>query len=472
MMRDRNARTLNLRRTNRPSLGNLRAPRKSSLFEQLNRIAITEEEACKALSSQNPDQLCEFCDAVIQTSSSNKQTITSLATSKRVGDALLEILGGQYEERILIKVMGTVAALFPMLNASMQDMFVDDGLVEVVANLLESPADAVSKSAADLLGILSDYSCYARNYVLTFGKYDDLIRVAASGRHIEISKSCCEALRKIFSDRFKIDTSENLKQYFSQIAPLLNIPLPECVRSVLFALYGLTNHYKCLVANLKEIGMYEQIPQLISREEFCEPALLLLCNMAAQTTVTSHIQSMFEAGLWPALLALVQTEYLSTVLCAIAHLLESAPDIVFPLIDESFVDCIISVIETSSIDTKAEGAGFLSTVISRIDPTALPKFVHPDLIDVFTDMLESGRERIVLKSIEALMTLVTKLVHEGVPKEIQDTLLGFIQDSDVISRLDQLLEEDAEGGSARGQALIPEKASSLMTFLERAGISQ
>ena len=458
LMKDRNARTLTLRRMQRPSIAGVlgmprNVPRKASIFDQMTSLAITPDQLCEVLKSQSLQRISDLGETICQFAVTSPQMISQLFKSMKVEKALLECLGASWvDDNGRINLMNIIAALFPKCTVELQSAFIDDELISTLMGFLESSNRALVIGSLKLIGATCRVSDYAGDTVLSFGMHEEIARLAGAG-DIVVSEACCECLNNVFTNKANID-SDTFPDCIQMMDALLHLPSPKCVASILYALYGLTSHNSALIFDLDKTDLYVTLPKMLEVKELIAPALLLLSNMASGTP--SSVRILFENGLFPALMRLMETEYLSYTFKALSSLLESVSSIMLPLLTPEFVGGLINVVKSCPFTVKTEGTFLLSTLINHIDVSRLPAFINSEVVDILTEMLGCGTPDIIIRCLDALIRLSEKTLSD----ENREKFFSLLRDSEISRRLDDLSEKS-------DSTMISDRAQFLLSLYEK-----
>lgn len=458
LMKDRNARTLVMRRMQRPAIAGVlgmprSTPRKASLFDQMSTLTITPEQLCDILKSQSLQRISDTGQAICQFASTSPQVISNLFTSMKAEKALVECLAASWvDDNGRINLMNIIAALFPKSPQGVQNAFIDDELISTLMGFLESTNRALVIGSLKLIGATCLTSSYAGDTVLSFGMHEEIVRLALSG-DIVVSEACCECLNLVFTNKTNID-SDTFPDCIPMMNSLLHLPSPKCVASILYAMYSLTTNNSALVFDLDKTDLYASLPKMLEVKELVTPALLLLSNMASGTP--SSVRILFENGLFPALMALMQTDQLSYTFKAMSSLIESVSSIMLPLLTLEFVGSVVSLVKSCPFGVKTEGTFFLSTLINHIEVERLPLFINSDVFDILTEMLSCGTSDIVIRCLDALIRLSEKTLSQ----DQREKCLALLRDSEVARRLDELTEK-------ADNSMISYRAEFLLSLYEK-----
>jgi len=450
MRKERNSRTMTLRRPNRITIGISHLNSGSKLYDDDKSKCfshITVEYITSVLESGNNQALISFIDEFSKMVFSKIPIARNLVKSPGLTYPFISALQGSYSADGIRCIISAISLIFPNCGPN-RESFIDDGLCLVLPDhLLSSNPDLISSSIM-LISVISESSGYARDSVLSFGLHDYLIEIALSGCSTQIIDLACYALEKVFSNQEPIEP-KTLCSCFDQILKLLRISSETGLQHVIGCLVSITDKMPSLVYDFFDQNQHIFLVSLLDEPEMISVSLRLIGNMSVGDAI--HVRRLVgEANLFERLQTLLWTDFTADVFWVISNLIETLPYFMLDLLNIEFINRVVEVTTEGGFDLKKEGTFLLATIILFTDTDKLNMFVSPEIESIFSDMLHCGIGLIVLRCLDALLCLF-HAIKRG-------TSIDNIMCDDLRNGLERLLNSSID--------LIKEKAEYLIEQMD------
>jgi hypothetical protein len=447
LARERNSRTLTLRRRNRPALDSARRGGRYGCATDAGPFPyLSAEKSIAALASGAPAVLAGLAAQLTAALACAPRPLRALVRSPGFLCGLAAALSAP-PAGAAAPLLDLVIAVFPLLGARAGG-FVDGGLCFALGDFLASDDAAVAQSAVRAVRAICSHSSYARDSVLCLEIHTALVRMAIASSPSAHADLCCTALLAIFANPDPIEP-EILANSVDQLCELLMVGSVQTVASVLDCLVAMTNQHSALVHSLYDLGLFERIVQLMERPSLVAPTLRLIGNLSAAQPF--QLRAMLDAGLPRRLFAELESEHAAEAFWVLSNLLEAVAGLIIPLIDEKFIARLLERMESSSYHTQKEVAFFLSTLLLFLHEADLRAFVVPQVVGVLVSMIGCGIEKVTLRCIDAIGKCIRYLQTHADRETVR-----CLAESDLVERLGELLDE-------REQPLLAERAEALIT---------
>ena len=451
LQKERNTRSLTLRRSNRPSIaGLMKKNSKATLIDPTKYPFLNPDVAVQIVSSKNPQKISEFSSNILTTSAASPKLLTSLAHSKELCDCLCEAFSEIEDSQILVNLMSIIAAIFPLAD-NMKEAYIDGGIICSIMDYLNPESQLLACNSILLIKALCDASVYARDSVLTFGVHTMLMDLALAAEDETIVVDACRTISSVFETKEIID-STILTESVGQLARLLQLPYPAAVCAILNTFVSITTHLPTIILDIFDTGVVPSIIQMLEVPELAPAALPLIGNLSAAHP--THIQKMFDAGLIDKLTPLVSTKLAGDVFFVFSNLITCVPSLVIPMFDNAFIESAIEVAQTAGFDITKEIVFFLTTLILHTSTEEMLAYMRPDVIDLIIEMLGCGVPATVMSCLDVIQRFALA-VSAG---ETESSLISQSQWEDLSDALSDLVD--------RSPPSVKEKAAYLMEKIE------
>ena len=454
LQKERNNRSLTLRRSNRPTIAGLLHKdgnsSRTSLIDPTKYPFLNPDVAVQILSSGNPSKISEFASNILTTSAASPKLLSSLAHSQAVCETICEIFPEERTETTLVNIMNIIATLFPLAD-NMKEAYIDGGIVCTLMDYLQSESLILACNSILLIKTLCDASLYARDSILTFGVHTILMDLAAAAQDETIVVDACKTISSVFEKKDQIDTAI-LSSAIPQLVPLLNLPFTQAVVSILNTLTSITTHMPALIFDIFDTGKVPAIIEMLENQDLVAAALSLIGNLSAAHPI--QIQQMFDVGLMDKLTPLTTSPLAGDVFFVFSNLIASVPSLVIPLFDQPFIESALEIAQTSMFEIKKEVAFFLTTLVMHIGNEEMLEFIRPDFIDLIIEMLGCG----VAQTITSCLNVMQRFAMAMANGDAETSLISESQWEDLADALEDLSE--------RSPPTIKEMASNLLQRLE------
>ena len=455
LMRERNSRTLNLRRQLRPSIGACGLVSHSKMFIATPPI-VEPENAIEAVNSGDAERIRQLLQAVREVVARGPRLLRQLTNNREFLEALSGSLGSGFGPEAVVLLMELIEAIFPYSD-QLASVFVDSGIF-ALQDLLCGENGAVVLEATSLIDLLSGND-FARNAILCMGVYDVLISLANSRTSLELTICCCRCLLTMFTTAESPVDPEVLIDAAKKMFDLLSIDSPEVVSLVLSCYTEMSdehNEYATLVFTLYDLGLFPLVVGFLDDRRIAKSALKLIGNLAVAEP--AQIRAMLQMDLLKKLLVLLDSEYCGDVFWVLSNLIERIPGDIVPLITGDFVKRVLEIIDSSSYEIQKEGCFFLSTLIVVCNDAMVAEFMVQPVVGPLVEMLECGDTKTQMRCMQTLFKMVRTAANGD--RSLRGRLLSLLDENELANQLGNLMEEkDAEGTS--------EKAEQLMRQFER-----
>lgn len=457
LARERSARTLNLRRSSRPSIASIlgrsrqhNSPLRVKLFDTTNFPFLDPGYFANVFSEGNKAAILEIIKNITTVYSATPRLLLNTIQAEEISEPLNNILTETEDEALIVEILQMIGLIYPRCGTN-QEKFIDDGLVFSFLNFLQSESIPLLQATLTCIDAISDASSYARDSILCTGLHPDIIRIAKAEKSPELTEIACDALDRIFSNPEQID-SKMISTCIEPIAELLSLSDVVAVKSVIQAIVAITNKRPSLVFKLFEMGLTDLIISFLSNEELIGATLPLIGNMSV--TQVTNITKLLDGGLLGVLHGLIGGEYTSEVFWVLSNLVESVPQILIDTFDEGFIESTIEACIEADYDIKKEATFFLATVIIFTPLSNMGIFLRIEVSDVIESMIGCGVGLIVLRCLDALVKLVYCISHMDAPADFVSSLTS----EDMHSVLENVIRS--------GSPLMQERAAFIVDIID------
>lgn len=465
LTRTRNSRTLTLRRINhRPTItkllkNNMTPQPANDFIDSTNFPFLDPSNVISTINSGNLQDIAQMCSSIVACAQNTPRLLSTLLKSADLAEALTNEMNNSESIDYTAMIMLTITILFPLAEQT-HDIYIDSGINMNFSDYLANPNPQFVLSTIALIEAISEYSAYGRDSILCTGLLFDLVDLALKTTDQQIMEACCQAILKVFANPALIDPSQ-LLDCFESVARLLSIQSSHAIQSVIDIFVEMTNKMPSIVFRLFKMDLSSQIVQLLSEPMLIGAVLHLIGNMSVAQP--SQINTMLGNGLFNYLIQLVGSEYTADVYWVFSNLIESVPQSMIPLFDDSFVYKSVEIANESNFETKKEATYFISTLIIFAELSQISVFIHPDIVDLLIEMLGCGVGLIVLRSMDSLYKFVQFYRNGSVTKEF----ITAIIESDARDRLENLIEQKLPYIEERAKYLL----NQLDMLEEAAGVA-
>ncbi|OHS93645.1 hypothetical protein TRFO_11640 [Tritrichomonas foetus] len=445
-LKERNARTLTLRRNSRTAITNIlgvnslnsagKAHRRASFLDELQGINLTIETIAEILESGSLQRISDLCTQIVNVSSTSPQLLQKLFQDPSIAIPFVNCFTCGINESEMRLLIDAISSIFPICNEDLRRSFIDEGLLMNIYCFFESEYKPIIYSSLALVAIVSISSSYARDSVLSLGILDSIIQLAHSHEEDKpLTDAACATIEKIFSDGESDINCDTLDYYLDQIGSLLKLTSEGAVNSILLSLNSMMEKSPSLVMKMNQIGLYVNVVNYLKIPSFAGAAIKIVGNLCIGNP--SDVHMMLECGLFQLLIGYLRTEYVADVLWDLSNLLEAMTKDVLPMLTDDLINAIVEITSMSSYLVKREGAVFLSTLILYTDSSVVPAFVNVDIIEILVEMLGCSVTSVIWRCINSLM----KLSHNLQPDKLE-LFIQMLFDADIVKMLNDLVENN------------------------------
>lgn len=438
LAKERSARTLNLRRTNRPTIAgflnkkSIGSASNSKLIDTSNYPFLDPYYAFGQLKKSDPKTLPSFLNSLYVCLQQTPRLANSLLKEEELPAAFNSALMNDLNEDLIIILLRTICLVFKNSSEEQQIKYIDEGLCMCLFDYLSSQSLPLLDVSLTLVDTISEASGYARDSVLCLGLHSFVIDIAKAELSEQITIKACEALNKVFSNNQSIDTN-TLTSCIQPVSTLLYLNNVQAVYIVLSCFISMTNKMPALVFNMFDLDLFPLIVGFLNNQELIGVALPLIGNMSVGHL--THIKTLLECNLFDLLMQLIDTEFTADVYWVLSNILESVPHLVFGLFQHTFVQQTVEISLSSSFEVKKEAAFFIATLLLFTESEDLQYFENEELIDLLIEMLGCSSNLIVLRCLDALIRLTYIFENDG------NELLSILQSRDLEQILTNLISQ-------------------------------
>lgn len=467
IQRQRSNRSLSLRRFNNVS-SSLGARSVGSVI-QSNSIMFDASYALEVFNnpptSSSPERDVQsfenYLDTIRKFCIKNPRAIKQSFNNSELVNSFSNLVSGDLPEKTLCIVLQIMSCVFPLCD-KFQVLFVDN-LYFFFNDLVKSSSQEVCICSLSLITVISNFSSYGRNAFLTLethkeisdlllGILKDLPEDYAEGNIEHVIDIATDSLYHIFANKTEID-NEILTAFIPDIVHILkslNPLMKSSLNSVIMTMVEISNKHPSLVSKYYEMDLFPLFIQLLDDPDLAGSALCLIGNCCGATP--SQIRKLLDEGLIDYLLKFFETEYATDSFWIFSNLLQSVQKEILPIVlNEEFIQNVITIASSASFDLKKEASFLLSTIIIKSDLTDVKPFITSDIFNIFTDMLSCGDYNIIERCLSTFAKFLSAAVHEGSATCSQ--LIEIVSTSDLLSTLTELAEEKSNDISGKAEAL-------------------
>lgn len=474
IQRQRSNRSLSLRRIT--AIGSSPGIKSTSSVIQTNTVMLDATYALEVFNNppttesdtkeiQNFDS---FLGTIHKYSLKNPRAIKHSFNNPELIKSFANIISFGLPEKTLCIALQVMGCLFPHLD-KYQDLFVDK-IFDFINDLIESPNEDIALSALSLITIISNFSAYGRDALLSLGTHivisdlltnilDDLPENYAEGNIEHVVDIASDSIFHIFANPAAIESHEILTDFLPNIIHILqslNPLMKTSINSIIMTMVEMSNKYPSLVFRYYENELFPFFIEKLQDPDLVGSTLCIIGNCCGANP--SQIQQFLDEGLIDYLLQFFETEYATDSFWIFSNLLQSIPDVIFPIVmNEEFIRNVISVASSSSFDLKKEASFLLSTIIINSSfisgmSSDIQPFITSEIFDIFTDMLSGGDQKIIERCINTFIKLITAAIQEG--PQACSQLNEIVSTSDLPSILSDLVDD-------KNDIILSEKAEML-----------
>lgn len=457
LARERSARTLTLRRTNRTSIASLIGkPKVTSgpLVDVSNFPFLDPNYVCNTLRSGSISNLEEMLNNICGFTQTSSKLLKNVYLNEELPSVFIEALGNGLPSLQVVNILKTISVIFPKCEAN-QIRYIDEGLTMLMFDFLSSEDINILYAAICLIDVIVEVSSYARDSILSFGLHISLIEIAQMNHNQQLIISACETLYHVFSNPQSID-STTLTSCVEPMASLLFLQDDQAEAIVLNTFVAMTNKMPALVFTMYDLDLFKHVVGLLSNENLIAATLPLIGNMSVGHA--ENIRTLLNCGLLEILMQLIDSSFTADVFWVLSNLVESMPHVMMEKFDMEFVHNVADVADASSFEVKKEASFFIATLILFTDSQDLIGFMFKTVLEVLVEMLGCGVGLIILRCLDALLRFSYAL-----QSTVNDDFVALIHESDLADSLNRLTNE--------GSTLIQERAEFLLNQLEGGGDS-
>lgn len=450
LRRERNSRTLTLRRIQRPSIKSVLNTSNHKLIPQSHSAIecpyLDPNCAFACLQTGDFSQIRNFADTLINIAQKSSRLVTPLVSNTEIIDAMVNLITDGTSEQLTTIMMQLVSEVFPI--SGNKDYFVDTGIVYSFPDFLDSSSGLIVNSTIVLIGAMAAASNYARDSILSNNLYEQLVDITI----LNSNDLAAECLLKLFSNSSEIDTELMIPAINKMCRILTETDSAKAKECVLEAFVEMTNKQNQLIFELYDNNLYTLIVQFVQDERLTAVSLHLIGNLSVAQPY--QINDMINAGLFPILNQLLTTEYTSDTFWIFSNLLETVTSSVLPLITPEFIANVIEIANTASFEVKKEASFFISTLIIFSDFSSIGVYITEEIIEILVEMLGCGVNLVILRCSDSIIKLMQYVQND--PTQATQ-FFSMVLDSDIMDRLTEVLETD--------QRLVNDKANFLYNQL-------
>ena len=172
LTRERTARTLTLRRVQRPMISHILSKNQPTsmmsitdpLIDPGNFPFLDPNYAISQLSTGNPTTLTEFLDNISQCTQHTPRLAQNLIRHPDIPEAFINALNAGFSEQLIISILKTLIVIFP-LSAENQNIYIDAGLTFFLFDSLSSKSLPLLEVSVYLTAVIAEHSSYARDAI-------------------------------------------------------------------------------------------------------------------------------------------------------------------------------------------------------------------------------------------------------------------------------------------------------------------
>jgi hypothetical protein len=401
------------------------------------------------LQSGNPTKISDFLSNISTLARASPLLVAPLLKSSALQEAIIALITPGESEDLTITVIKHFVIIYPLFP-DIQEPFVDAGLCFTILDLFTTDSTALLEAVIALVDCISEASGYARDSVLCLGLHTSLIETAHREISEPITVSAVEALNKVFANPLQID-STTLTSCVEPLSSVLNLSSPSAVNGVLNCFVSMTNKLPALVFTMFDLGLFNVIVGMLSKEQLIAMALPLIGNLSVGHA--THIHCLLECHLFDILTSLIGTGHTADVFWVLSNLVESMPHLTVGYFKGDFIARTVAMAEDSSHEIKKECGFFLATLVLFTEVADLTFFMNSKVLDLMVELLGCSIGLIILRCLDALFTFARVIDVVGASEEV----LGLLRGRD--------LNEALHGLLAHKSLLIRERAQFVLNQL-------
>lgn len=441
-MKQRNSRTLSIRRSVNPSIAMIICKQKGrkTIFEKDAIPQIDLMQFLEVFNSNDPVKIISMCNLVL---SSQKDSLRDLFRSTEATEAFALAMGQAETVELQNTLLQTLIQILPHCVEKIEEI-VDADIASIIFGYTFTESEELIGSLCQFISLICSLSDYARDSLICLGVHEKLIEIALNNGNM--CQIACLALNSIFANATTID-NEVLVTCLEPIYQLLQDDNMITLHSVLTIFSNITNQIKTLSGELYQKNLHIIAVNSLSNEDLIEPALKLIGNLCVSSKI--RVKEMIDHGLLESINELMSTIHTSDVLWILSNLVEFSPSLIAHTFSDMFILQIIEIAQTSSFEIKKEGVFFLSTLTIYGTIGAFPVLFNQDVIDLMVEILGCGDETTILRCIDGLSQFVLYVQTAGGA----GTFAEMLGSTDIGERIDELSESQLANVVERSQHL-------------------
>ena len=454
LSRERTARTLTLRMSQRPMIAQMFSKPandhlKSPLIDIDNFPFLNPSYAINQLNNGNQKTLPDFLTSITICAQQTPRLIMNLVKDDGISESFMNALNAEHSEQINIMLIKALTVIFPILGEK-KVQYVDNGLCMCLFEFLSSQSVPILEASIALTDVIAESSGYGRDCLLCFNIHQFLIDIALAEKSEQLTLQACEALNKIFMNKQQIESTV-LSECVNQIVPLLSLHSIKAVNVVLMCLVSMTNQMQALVFTLYDLNLFPTFVSMLKNPDLVSAALPLIGNISVGHA--DQITTLLNCGIFDALLPLINSEYTADVFWVLSNIVESVPHITIGLFNIEFIEKTVDIAQSSSYAVMKESTFFLATLVIFTETDDIPYFMNDRVIDLFIQMLGCGVFLIILRSLDALIRFWIIFKNKTY---VDQSVIAILEGEDIHSRLTELIEMNYNHIQERAEFLLNE----------------
>lgn len=448
---ERNSRTLTLRQICNPSIKNIVYTTRSKSRVSLNEDNVSLIEAAVAIfTSGEESRIQRYCSLLAHAEISQLSELQLIAKSDDVVNAISQLFQQELSDQTLTCLITILSIMFTQANNNLS-ILIDSGFCFIIPNYFEN--ENLSSSALHLVNCMASSTGYVRDSLICNEIHFQLAQIALNSPNPDVVNCCCETLYKIFSHPAEIEFDAIFKSV-EPIAPLLELNNPTAVSYIILAYVEMACKSTTIVLSFDKIKLYNMVLNFIQIPELV-PATLKLIRILSLGP-PPNVWIMINNGLLPAINPFLNSDYCPEVFWIFSNLIETLKRNIIQIFDPGFILTVLNLCDNGTFKIKKEGSYFLATYALFCDRAILIDFFTDDVIDLLVEMIGCGVSLIVLRIIDSLIQLVTRL-----NKEAHEDKISILLESDLKARLNDIIEQPFSIVTNRASYLLD-----YLTFLE------
>jgi len=403
LAKERNSRSLVLRRSTRPSIsqlikheGNKSNPVGIALDQKHNELSL--DKAKTTISMNSETEIFTLSATLANLSRAPpRNTLDIIHNIDFVTLILSRIEDYHTPIRIVISLLHMIIVVFSFRSFE-SEQYIDSGLTFILSSLLQLDDVTIISTAIETIDAMSSMK-YARDSIICLGIHELLISIALSERDSGLTNSACHTISTVFSKIEDVDSSI-LEPCVSSLCKILFMDSSSAVSSILHALVSITNYCPELVFYIFDLNIVPSIILLVENPSIVQDVLPLIGNLSVSNA--NQIKLMIKSGLIDYLSSLIASDSAADAFWVLSNLIESCPSLLLPFISLEFLSSVIDQFEICSFPVKKEISFFLSTVILYESDYSIIESLAERVGDIVIEMLGCGVGLIVLRCLDVI----------------------------------------------------------------------